>query len=218
MIFRNDDGQPTAIGRKFEAISTDPDRQNTRERNRRIYFGTRAKRIAAGMGIAVVLSGIAEVGVGGVLGTVDRAAETLLEGSDGTEREGFVAGTAHKIGNAVSNFFTRDGGNSSNSNEVTPMVPAETTVAAAELDGRTCATDVRLLPLVTFVSTAVYDANAAFLPSVGGSETALDPLWANYYSADNNGASANNPGVALGTEVNIRVLTEDPAQTGCIVR
>ncbi len=220
MIFRNDEGQPTAIGRKIDEISTNPERQSTRERNRRIYFGTRAKRIAAGMGVAVILSGIAEAGVSGVLGTVDRAAERLAEGED-TEREGLVAGTTHKIGNAISSFFTRDGGDSSNSNDVTPMAPVETTAAGAELEGSTCATEVRRLPLISYVSTAVYEANAAFLPSVGGNETALDPLWANYYSADNNGASPNNPGVTPGepgAEVNLRVLIEDPAQTGCIVR
>lgn len=130
---------------------------------------------------------LSDNGLVGIAGAADRGAEWVLEGSNGTEHEGLVAGSLHSVGNFLSENVRMPHFDKATDKQVvvTPQPEATlpecpTTATQVDLNGR-------------YVSTAVYDLNADFLPTLGNNKLAFDPLWINHFEADNNGMNPNQP-------------------------
>jgi hypothetical protein len=217
MFLKKSNGQPTALGRFNEAISTDPERVNERGVNRRKYVGHKLRNALIASGAVLVVAQLSEGGVAGAASKVDKAIERVFEGNE-SESQGAVASVGsflvdNTIGRLKDVRITTS--ETSTGSGVTDIVLP--TLPAAEQEARICATQPQPAKLQKYVSSTVYAENAEYLSSVGGNETALDPLWQNYFSADNNGMDPNNTGLATGELVVIRELTEDPAVTGCVI-
>jgi hypothetical protein len=174
---------------KRASISQDPQSVRQGEINRRNYALSRAKAGAFVIGAVTVLGVWADKGIFGTVTEADKGLEFVAEGN-GSESEGLITGVATGAKNAVTSKIgdvrviqVESAPAVSESVATLPACPTVLTHPAIDLGGR-------------YVSTATYDVNAVALERLGGgrdAELAVDPLWENYFSADNNGMDPNNP-------------------------
>lgn len=160
---------------KFEAQGQPgvAEERAVRNVNRWRAAGVVTKGVLGVVGIAVAVGGLRHGGLDGAVSEVGQALSSPLRNAEGDWDMPFINIRSSKPD--VSVEFDQPGAVS----DAVGAVVCPTSIEKVSLDGR-------------YVSQAVYDLNDRYTLQLGG-EQALDSLWANYFTEDNNGADPNNP-------------------------